>query len=125
MTSRIPRATLLDRLMRPFTQVRPGEGKRAGLLTVTIFLLFVAYYVMKTAREGLILAGGTFGLRGELLKTYASGAMAVLLIGLVPAYGHLVDGLRRIRLINISYATVVVSLGTFYVLGRAGVPLGL
>jgi AAA family ATP:ADP antiporter len=125
MTARIPRATTLDRLLRPFTPIKPGEGKRAGLLIITIFLLFTAYYVMKTAREGLILAGGTFGLRGDLLKTYASGAMAVLLIGLVPAYDHLVDGLRRIRLINISYAIVFISLGAFYVLGRAGVPLGL
>src|SRR5262245_661141 len=83
-----------------------------------------AYYVMKTAREGLILTGGTFGLRGDELKTYATGAMALLLIALVPAYDALTDHHRRIRLINLSYGILLTSLIAFFLMGEAGLPVG-
>src|SRR5688572_16857105 len=58
---------LVDRLLRPFSKVHPGEGAVAALMLVCVFLLLSAYYVMKTAREGLILANGTWGLRGDEL----------------------------------------------------------
>ena len=90
-----------------------------------VFLILTSYYVMKTAREGLILSGGTLGLRGDELKTYATGAMAILLVGFVPAYGALANRVRRIRLINISYGLVIASLLAFLLLGRAGAPIGL
>ena len=94
-------------------------------MLVCVFLIMTAYYVMKTAREGLILAGGTFGLGGDELKTYANGGMALLLLGVVPAYGALANRVRRLRLINVSYAIVMAALVVFFVLGRAGVPVGL
>jgi AAA family ATP:ADP antiporter len=117
--------SLIDRLLRPFSHVRPGEGALAALMLVCVFLILTAYYMMKTAREGLILAGGTLGLGGDELKVYASGAMALLLVVVVPAYSRLANRVRRIRLINVSYAIVMGSLIAFYVLGRAGVPVGL
>jgi AAA family ATP:ADP antiporter len=112
-------------MLRPFSKVHPGEGVIATLMLVCVFLIMTAYYVMKTAREGLILAGGTFGLGGDELKTYASGAMALLLVAVVPAYGALANRARRIRLINVSYGVVMACLIAFYALGRAGVPVGL
>ncbi len=118
-------STVVDRLLRPFTKVRPGEGVQAALMMVCVFLILTSYYVMKTAREGLILAGGTFGLRGDELKTYATGAMAVLLVGIVPAYGSLANRVPRIRLINVMYTLVIASLVVFFGLARAGVPIGL
>jgi AAA family ATP:ADP antiporter len=105
--------------------VRSGEGVVALLMLLCVFLILTAYYVMKTAREGLILSGGMFGLAGDELKIYASGAMALLLIGVVPAYGALANRVKRIRLINVSYIIVVGCLIAFAVLGRAGVPVGL
>lgn len=116
---------LFDRLLRPFSKIRPGEGVQAALLMVCVFLLLAAYYVLKTAREGLILSRGTFGLRGDELKTYATGLMALMLIGIVHVYDLLADRVRRIRLINISYAIVIGCLAVFFVLGRVGVPIGL
>ena len=41
-----------------------------------VFLLLTSSYVMKTAREGLILAHGRFGLTGQELRAYANGLMA-------------------------------------------------
>jgi ATP:ADP antiporter, AAA family len=116
--------TLLDRFLRPFSKVRRGEGALALLMLVCVFLILSSYYVMKTAREGLILAGGTWGLGGDELKTYATGAMALLLVAVIPAYGRLANYVCRIRLINISYAIVMASLVAFAVLGLAGVPVG-
>jgi len=116
---------LIDRALRPMSRVHTGEGIVAVLMLACVFLILTSYYVMKTAREGLILAGGTFGLKGDELKTYANGAMALLLIGIVPAYGILANRVRRIRLINVSYAIVIACLVAFYVLARSGVPIGL
>jgi AAA family ATP:ADP antiporter len=119
------RSGLLERVLRPFAEVHADEGPVAVLMAACVFLILTSYYLMKTAREGLILAGGTFGLGGDELKTYASGAMALLFVGIVPAYGRLASRVRRIRLINVSYAIVMVCLGAFFVLGRLGAPVGL
>jgi ATP:ADP antiporter, AAA family len=126
MPTNLPlRSSLLERALRPFSKVHPGEGLVAVLLLICVFLILTSYYLMKTAREGLILAGGAFGLGGDELKTYANGAMAVLLVGIVPAYGALASRVRRIRLINVSYAVVMGCLAVFFVIGRLGVPIGL
>ena len=103
-------ASLVDRALRPLSRVKAGEGAIALLMLACVFLILSSYYLMKTAREGLILAGGTFGLAGDELKTYANGAMAVALVGLVPAYGALAARVRRIRLITVSYLIVIGSL---------------
>lgn len=125
MGTRHATSAVVDRLLRPFTKVRAGEGVTATLMLVCVFLILSAYYVMKTAREGLILSGGTFGLRGDELKTYATGAMALLLIAVVPAYGALANRVRRIRLINVCYAIVIASLMAFYVMALARASIGL
>ena len=45
----------LDRLLGLFSEVHPGEGARALLMLVNVFLILVSYYVIKTVREPLIL----------------------------------------------------------------------
>jgi len=128
MSTLIPVAehtTLLDWLLRPFARIRAGEGPQALLMMLCIFLVLTSYYLMKTAREGLILTGGGFGLRGEELKSYSGAAMAVALVALVPAYAALASRVRRLRLINVSHAIVIASLLGFFVLARAGAPIGL
>ncbi|MFN0245851.1 MAG: NTP/NDP exchange transporter [Kofleriaceae bacterium] len=116
---------LAERLLAPFAKVKPGEAVVVLLMTCTVFLILCAYYVLKTTREGLILTGGTLGLRGDELKLYAGGAMALLFAVIVPAYGALANRVTRVRLINISYVWVFASLVVFFVLGTAGVSVGL
>lgn len=116
---------VLERSLRPLSKVQTGEGMSSLLMLACVFLLLTSYYVMKTAREGMILAGGAFGLHGDELKAYTNGAMAVLLIAVVPLYGRLASRVRRIALINITYAIVAACLIVFYVLNRLGVPVGL
>jgi AAA family ATP:ADP antiporter len=119
------RPTLLEWTLRPFSKVQRGEGLQVVLLLACVFVILTSYYLMKTAREGLILTGGTFGLKGEELKSYSGGAMAVLLVGLVPAYGALANRVDRLRLINVSYAIVIGCLVAFYGLALLGAPIGL
>ena len=40
----------IDRLLRPLSKVRSGEGALAVLMLVCVFLILTSYYVMKTAR---------------------------------------------------------------------------
>src|SRR6476620_2874385 len=115
----------VDRSLRVFSKVHPGEGVSSVLLLCCVFLLLTSYYVLKTAREGMILAGGAFGLAGDELKAYASGGMAVLLAIIVPLYGRLANRVRRIILLNTTYVLVAGCLPVFYVLDRGGVSIGL
>jgi AAA family ATP:ADP antiporter len=115
----------LARALSVLAPVRPGEGPVALLLLLCVFALLCAYYLLKTAREGLILSGGMLGLRGDELKIYATGAMALLLVGIVPAYGALASRVGRMRLIDVSYGIVLACLAGFFALARAGVPIGL
>jgi AAA family ATP:ADP antiporter len=94
-------------------------------MVTCVFLILTSYYAMKTSREGLILTQGSWGVNGPEMKAYASGVMACMLIGAVPAYGALAARVRRIHLIDISYLIVCASLVLFYVLARAGKPIGV
>lgn len=115
----------LARILSVLAPVRPSEGPTALLLSACVFALLCAYYILKTAREGLILSGDMLGLRGDELKIYAAGAMALLFAGIVPAYGALASRVGRLRLIGASYGIVIACLAAFFVLARAGVPIGL
>ncbi|HMD36697.1 MAG TPA: hypothetical protein VKH42_17105 [Vicinamibacterales bacterium] len=86
---------LLGRLLSPVADVRPGEATSALLMTATMFLLLSGYYLLKTAREGFILAEG-----GAEVKSYSSAGQAALLLLLVPAYSSLASRVNRIRLIQ-------------------------
>jgi len=65
--------------------VRAGEGANAVLLTLGVFLLLMAYYIIKVVREPLILASG--GAEAEELYVGGPGPAAA-----VPG-----PALRRVR----------------------------
>jgi hypothetical protein len=47
MTAKNPsHHTLMDRLLRPLSNVRPGEGVLAVLMLVCAFLILTSYYVI-------------------------------------------------------------------------------
>ena len=107
----------LDRLLRPFAEVRSGEALNALLLMFSVFLLLMAYYIIKVVREPLILAGG-----GAELKSYTSAGQAVLLLFLIPAYGAFASRVNRVRLITGMTLFFVSNLVIFYLLALARVP---
>jgi AAA family ATP:ADP antiporter len=110
----------LDRALRPFADVRPGEGRLAVLLALNVFLILTTYYILKPVREALILGQGS-----PELKTYLSVGQVALLSVAVPYYGRLAARLPRRALLNVVTYFFVACLAAFYVIGRAGAPIGI
>lgn len=86
---------MLDRILRPFARVRPGEGGTALIMALNVFLLLSAYYVIKPVREALILSTG-----GAEVKSYSAVGQVILLAFLVPLYSRWVGRMKRRVLID-------------------------
>jgi ATP:ADP antiporter, AAA family len=110
----------LDRSLRIFADVRNGEGFIALLLALNVFLILMAYYVLKPVREALVLGEGS-----AELKSYLSAGQVVLLAFVVPFYGRLVSRLPRMKLINTVTLFFTVCPVIFYALNKASVPLAV
>ena len=110
----------VERFLRLFTDIRSGEGATALLLALNIFLIFVAYSIMKVLREVLVLS--TSGVEG---KAVSSAGQALVLLGAVPLYGAIASRVPRRRLINIVTGFFVVCLGVFYALYTLEVAIGI
>jgi AAA family ATP:ADP antiporter len=111
------RPTIADRLLRPFTEVHPGEGAGAALMLLSLFVLLIGYYVLKTVREPLILHGG-----GAEVASYSAAGQAVVLIGFIPLFGWLASRVPRLKLIVWTIGFFIVCIELFYAAVAAGVP---
>jgi AAA family ATP:ADP antiporter len=111
----------LERALGVFTEVRRGEGATVLALAVNIFLILMAYYLIKPVREALILSVPG----GAELKSYAAAGQAILLLLLVPTYGWLASRVPRMKLIDSVTLFFSACLGVFYLLIMAGVPVAL
>ena len=116
--SRIDRA--LSVLLRPFAKVEPAEALTAVVMTLTVFLLLTAYYLLKTAREPLILLHG-----GAEVKSYAAAGQALLLLGFIQVYGWVARKVGRMRLLLGVYSFFAANLLLFAALARAAVPVAI
>jgi AAA family ATP:ADP antiporter len=113
--------SLVERFLGLFSEVDAGEGKTVLLLTLISFLILASYYLLKPVREALVLS-----LKGGAeIKTYASVAQGILLIGTVQIYSWLGSRMGRRALINSVTLFFAVCLLLFYALGKAHVNLGL
>jgi len=110
----------LDRFLGIFADVHAGEGVTALLLALNVFLILMAYYILKPVREALILGQGS-----AELKTYMSAGQVIVLAFVVPLYGRLVASRPRMQLINTVTAFFTGCLVVFYFLAQAGVPLAI
>jgi AAA family ATP:ADP antiporter len=90
-----PQRSAVERFLRIFTRVEPGEGFSALVLTLNVFVLMTAYSVIKPVREGLILSMRS----GAEYKAYMGAAIAMALLFAVPAYARIADRYPRNRLI--------------------------
>ncbi len=110
----------LARLLVSLAPIKRGELITVVLLTINVFVLLTCYYVLKVAREPLILLGG-----GAELKAYASAGQTLLLIAVVPAFGWLSSRVSRLRLLTTIQLVFIGCLLAFYILARARAPIGL
>jgi ATP:ADP antiporter, AAA family len=110
----------LERALSLISDVRPGEGLGALLLTLNLIVLLGAYYLLKPVRESLILAEG-----GAEIRAYSSAAQAAILLLVVPLYGWIATKLNRVRLLRWTTFFFAANLVIFYALGRAGMREGI
>ena len=82
----------LERMLRLFSDVREGEGPRLLALTLNVFLILVAYYLMKPVREVLILAQPG----GAELKSYVAQGFKAVKMRVGAMDGHIVASLDRV-----------------------------
>ncbi len=108
----------VERLLQLVTEVRAGEGTTALLMTLNIFLILAAYYLLKPLREGFMSR-----IEGwQEITSYLSAAMALLLIPTVKAYGRVAGRYARRNLISFVTAFFITNLIAFYILLRIDVP---
>lgn len=107
----------LVRLLRLFGEVRPGETGMVLVQLLNLFLLLVGYYVIKTAREPLVLATG-----GAEMRSYAAAVQALALMGFIPFYGWLAARVDRLQLITWLLLGLIANLELFNLGLRLGVP---
>lgn len=123
-TQGVDASTPLERVLagalRPFAKVEPGEAVTAALMTFTVFLLLTAYYLLKTAREPLVLLHG-----GAEVKQYAAAGQAVLMVGVVRAYSAVARRVGREKLVASLYLFFASNLVVFALLARAEVVIGV
>jgi AAA family ATP:ADP antiporter len=86
-------------------------------MSLNVFLLLVAYYVLKTVREPLILMAG-----GAQLKSYAAAAQALTLVIYVPVYGWVASRLPRQQFLMAVILFFVGCIELFFLSSRIGVP---
>lgn len=122
MTNTDKGLSVVEKLLRLFTPIKAGEGKAVLLLFLQAFILLFAYYLLKPARESLMLAENSAEIR-----SYAVAFQALLLLLLMPAYNVLFRHFKHNR--SQIYIWVVVffisNLLLFYVLGQANIKLGI
>lgn len=82
------RLTPFERVLSVITSVRPGEGRIIFVLLSQVFLLLHGYFLLRPLRDTLILVEGS-----PEIRAYATGAVAVTLIFLIPLYKLLFDQL--------------------------------
>lgn len=133
----------LDKALGIFSDVKGGEGPTALLMLLSIFILLLGYYVLKTVREPLVLASAAADLevlsqatwmpdwlrkvleeqKGPQLKAVAAAAQALLLLLYLPFYSWIASKFSRIKLIISVTIFFVVNIELFFVLRLIEVPL--
>ncbi|MDJ0657445.1 MAG: putative Ig domain-containing protein [Xanthomonadales bacterium] len=73
-----------ERLLSVVTMVRPGEGTSVARLSLLVFMLMTASYLLKPVRDTLILSQ-----QSAEIRSYLVALTAGLLILIIPVYGAL------------------------------------
>ena len=112
------------RFLRLFADIRRGEAGKALLLALNVFLLLMAYYILKPLRESLLLVDKN----SAVIKSCLSGAQAVLFVFVIKAFSRLASKVPRHVLITWTTSFFISNLGLFYLLhagGMAKKPMGI
>ena len=114
-----PKHSIFIRLLRLCVDIREGEAPKALLLSLNVFLLLLAYYILKPLRESLILVDKD----APVIKCCLSGAQAILLIFVIKAFSRLASRVPRHLLITWTTLFFISNLVVFYFFSLAGMPI--
>jgi AAA family ATP:ADP antiporter len=78
-----------ERVLRLFADVHPREGATSLILVANIFLILVAFYLVKPVREGWLAVTEVGDLTKLEIKAYSAFAQSLLLLGILPIYARL------------------------------------
>jgi len=107
--------------MREFwVDIKNDDGQATVRFAIRLFLILLAYYLMKPVREELILDGGS-----AQIRSYALAGQAALLLFLVPLYSHVIKRLHGDKLFHIVTVFLAANIALFYFLGSAGIDIGV
>jgi AAA family ATP:ADP antiporter len=112
------------RFLRIFADIRRGEAAKALLLALNVFLLLMAYYILKPLRESLLLVDKD----SAVIKSCLSGAQAVLFVFVIKAFSRLASRVPRHVLITWTTSFFISNLVLFYFLHTGGMavkPMGI
>ena len=112
------------RFLRLFADIRHGEAGKALLLALNVFLLLLAYYILKPLREALLLVDKD----SAVIKSCLSGAQAVLFVFVIKAFSRLASKVPRHLLITWTTSFFISNLVIFYFLNLGGMavkPMGI
>ena len=112
------------RFLRLFADIRQGEAGKALLLALNVFLLLLAYYILKPLREALLLVDKD----SAVIKSCLSGAQAVLFVFVIKAFSRLASKVPRHVLITWTTSFFISNLVIFYFLNLSGMavkPMGI
>jgi AAA family ATP:ADP antiporter len=107
------------RFLKLFTDVKPGEAGTAFLLTLNVFLLLLAYYLIKPVREALVISS-----HGPFVRSSLAAAQAILFIFVIKGFSRLASKVPRHLLITWVTLFFISNLVLFYLLKVWGVPVG-
>ncbi|AQA19854.1 hypothetical protein BST95_17975 [Halioglobus japonicus] len=101
-------------------ELRPGELRGVLAMFATLFLILFTAYLLKPAREMLILTEGTAEIR-----SYAVALQALLLLVFIPIYGKFSRQFDSYRYMRIVSAVCVATLLAFAAAGQAGMAISV
>jgi ATP:ADP antiporter, AAA family len=111
--------SLFYRFLRLFTDIRQGEASKALLLALNSFLLLMAYYILKPLRDALLLVDKD----SPVVKSYLSGAQAILFIFVIKGFSRLSSRVPRHILITWTTLFFISNIVIFYFLNLGGMSI--
>jgi AAA family ATP:ADP antiporter len=101
-------------------ELRPGEALGVVAMFASLFLILFTAYLLKPAREMLILTEGTAEIR-----SYAVALQALLLLVFIPIYGKFSRHFDSYRYMQVVTAVCVATLLAFAFAGKAGLAISV
>ncbi|MDX1556897.1 MAG: hypothetical protein R3212_12775, partial [Xanthomonadales bacterium] len=96
---KIESAPAYERFLRVFADVHPREGATSLILVANIFLILLAFYLVKPVRDGWLAVTEIGDLTSLEIKAYSAFAQSIVLLGILPVYARLAARLSRRNLI--------------------------